>query len=194
MRNLTFPSAAKINGWRLYVQGHSRGSTTQEGAGTFARGSGAHFVGQLSLAPMAHSDALQVRAFLHRLRGRAGSFLMTMPGTEAKAVGTAAIAAASSKGASAATLSSVTNSAELVAGAYMVIGDLTATGQLVQIVTVSGSDVTFRPRLRTAQAGGITVTFGRVQGLFQLAELAPAVPIMPAVSPGLELAIHEYRV
>ncbi len=217
MRNLEWPSVAHISSWRLSPKAHTRGAASPEGAGTWALGSGAHIVGELSVAAMTHADALTVRAFLHRLRGRAGSFLLGVPGTEQSGTaaayddgtlhtdhtgytdygftsyGAATCTGAIAADASAVTLSSISESALLVPGGYMTIGDVTSTGQLVQIVSVSGSDVTFRPRLRTAQSAGAAIRFGYVYGLFRLAEDTPRVSIMPAHCPGLSFPIEEFR-
>lgn len=193
MRNLAWPAAAHVTDWTLYVEGHTRGTAREAGAGVWGRGSGAHFMGQISLAPMTHADAFSVRAFIHRLRGRAGSFYLPIPGTEFLAEGSGTLAAGVAAGASTATLTGLINSAELVAGAYAVVGDLTTTGQLVQIVSVSGSDIVFRPRLRAAHLTGVAVAFGKVSGLFRLADSVPAVAITAAGSPGLYFAIEEFR-
>lgn len=189
MRNLTWPSAAKITDWQLSVEAHTRGAPTREGVGTYARGSGARWVGSVSVAPMTLDDAATFRAFLHRLRGRGGSFLMYAPqiGTGAGSGTTTGAAAADAE---TFTLTSLTNSGYLVDGCWL---SVTSTGQLLRAYDVTGSTVKFRPRLREALSGGASIAFGYVQGIFRLTEQTPAVPFLQAHCPGVVLDIEEHR-
>lgn len=192
MLELTWPTAARVNGWRLAVEAHTRGVASREGAGTFGRGSGAHLAGEVALAPMTADDALSVRAFLHRLRGRSGSFLLTVPGTEFIASGGGLTSGALAAGASSATLTGIGGTENFKRGTWAVIGSVTAGGQLVRITSVSGSTMEFRPHLRAAIGAGTTALWGPVQGLFRLSEQTPIVSIRPEGCPGLVLEIEEF--
>lgn len=104
---------------------------------------------------------------------------------------TATLGAAASADAATVTLAAPSYTPRLIAGNWLAIGDLTTTGQLVQIVSVSGLDVTIRPRLRNAQAFGAAVTYGPVTGLFRLVGKTPKVPLIPGRSSGLSVEIEE---
>jgi hypothetical protein len=117
---------------------------------------------------------------------------MPVPGADG-VTGTAVTSGTTAADASSITLASITSSAYLVPGCFLAIGNLASGGQLVRAVTVSGSVVTFRPRLRAAIAGSTSVSFGLVNGLFRLAKDTPVVAIRPDVCPGLSLEIEEFR-
>lgn len=189
MRDLSWPSIGKIQDWTLAVEAHSRGMPTPGGVGTYARGSGARFVGSVDVAPMTLSDAATFRAFLHRLRGRGGSFSMYVP-IRTTTVGSGTTTAAAAADASSFTLTGLTNSEILVAGVFMSVEN---TGQLLRAYAVSGATVSFRPRLRAALAAGAVINFGYVQGTFRLAEQAPIVPLLQSHCPGFSLDIEEFR-
>jgi hypothetical protein len=79
MQNLTWPPAAKIADHEVTIQAHSRGAATRGGHYFFERGPGARWRARLEVPAMRTSDALTFRAFLHALRGRAGTFLLALP-------------------------------------------------------------------------------------------------------------------
>lgn len=76
MYDVAWPSTAKIAGFSLTVEAHSRGGGRQ---GVFDKGAGARWHGSLSVTAAAPADGFAFRAFLHSLRGRAGSFLLRLP-------------------------------------------------------------------------------------------------------------------
>lgn len=191
MRNLTLPAAFKSVSWSVSVAGHTRGAPTREGAGVYARGSGARIVGQFVAAPMATAEALAVRAFFHRLRGRAGTFFAPIPGT-GTITGTATVDTTAAAGASSVVLTGVSG-LTIAPGMWAVIGDLTAGGQMVRVVSVSGSTIDVRPRLRAAQASTTAVTFGRVSGLFRLSDRVPMISMRNGRSAGFTVEFEEAR-
>lgn len=79
MKLLDWPSVAKLQAWSPAVKAHTRGAAGAGGHYNFTRAPGASWVASLTLAPMCTADALQFRAFLHRLRGRSGSFWFAPP-------------------------------------------------------------------------------------------------------------------
>lgn len=191
MLNQAWPSAAKVDEWSLLIEGHTRGAASREGAATWSRGQGAHWVGRLSVLPMITADALKFRAFLHSLRGRSGSFLLPIPGVQGVTLGSRTLAADIAADASSLTLSS--SHASFVAGAYFTLGALGTDGQLLRVVSVSGTTVTFRPRARVAFTAGAAISVGPVSGLFRLAESTPAIPLRVGRSASFGFAIEEFR-
>ena len=218
MRSLTWPAAARATEYQLSVTGHTRGAPNREGVATFSRGSAARIVGRVSTVALSIADGLAFRAFLHRVRGRAGSFYMAIPGTGygiattsvvytdgtrytdgtaysdalEPTKGLAMLSAAASAGAETVSLESVVGPA-LAAGQWCALGDLAAGGQLVRIVGVSGSTITVRPRLRAALADGTAVRFGGVQGLFRFPAAPPPLSFRNSVVSAAEFEIEEAR-
>jgi hypothetical protein len=79
MRHREWPAFAKLRSQSIDVGAHSRGGENRGGHYAFERAPGARFLGTVAVPPMRISDALRFRAFLHSLRGRAGSFRLRMP-------------------------------------------------------------------------------------------------------------------
>lgn len=214
MRRVTWPRAAKIRGFSLNVEAHSRGSSTPDGENTFGVGGGAHFKGKVQIAPMTADDALDFQGFLHSLRGRGGTFYMEIPngytsntlarftdGTtfadnttfdDLVAGEAGALDASAAIGATSVDIGTLSASSFAVPGAYMWIGNL-GLGQLVQIVSLAGEVATIRPRLRLAFDAGAPVSVGRVTAEFRLNQNTPALPLTGFRSKDFELAIIEVR-
>lgn len=70
-----------------------------------------------------------------------------------------------------------TGSSLFRAGAFMVVGDLEAGGQLVRVAAVSGGTATVVPKLRASHPAGTPILIGNVKGLFRLDQETPAVPL-----------------
>ena len=217
MRNQTWPAAAKIRDWSLGIVAHSRGDTGAGGHYEFERGPGAKWSGTISVPPMTTANALAFRAFLHSLRGRSGTFYLTMPshaiaadtctnrssgltrftdctrfsdGTQFSDAWTATafslsgtLTSSADAGATSVKLSKI---GALAAGDTLLIG-----GQLLRVISISGFDVTVRPRLRSAVTGGTAFSAGAVAGLFRLTTDAPIVPLVNGRSLDVTLEIEE---
>lgn len=76
MRLQTWPTSAKIVEREIGIEAHSRGVDQPGGASNHAIGTGARWVGGITVAAMVAATALSFRAFLHSLRGRSGSFML----------------------------------------------------------------------------------------------------------------------
>lgn len=219
MRLIPPPASLKYNQFSLRISAHTRGATPESGHYSFERSPGARWVGSLSILPRPLSDAADIRGWIHSLRGRSGSFYLAIPYHDkpvssasvtyaiftddyyftdgykfddivTTTEGTALLDGAASAGDDVVTLDTISDSSVITAGAYMRIGDC-ATGQLVQIVSVSGSDVTIRPRLREAWADNTPVGIGQPLGRFRLAGAVPTVPMIVGRSLEFELEIEE---
>jgi hypothetical protein len=190
MQNVAWPIAAKVSEWSLTIEAHSRGGEGRGGHYAYERGAGARWRGSLEVLPMATADACAFRAFLHSLRGKSGTFLWAIPAASAAISGT--LTASASAGAETITVSSaVSGAVQCGPGAFLVVGDLTTTGQLVRVTGKAGSVLTIRPRLRAAYASGAAVSVGRVRGRFRLDQETPAVPLTGHRSHAVELDIAE---
>lgn len=216
MRLRTWPSGLdKMIEWTIAPAAHSRGHTGTHGHDSYARGPGARVTGTVTIAPMCLADALQVRGFLHSLRGGYGSFYFLLPITTPDPTQSitksytdntdfsdttqyADVASTSSVTSQIAASAADTDTLQmmgagnlLVPGNWIAVGDITSTGQIVQIVSVSGTTVTVRPRLRNAQSSLTTASYGRVYGLFRLAGDVPYVPIIPGRSTSFQVPLEE---
>ena len=191
MKLRTWPAAAKYSGPELAIVAHSRGGQGRGGHYAFVRGKGAAWAGRLGVVSLGLADAFAFRAFLHSLRGRSGSFYLNMP-AESSTPAVGALSATASAGASTlAVTSAIWGSALCKAGAFLTVGDVSAGGQLLRIVEVSGSNLTVRPHLRAAQASGAAVVLGRCSGLFRLDQETPIVPLIVGRSLPVEVRIAE---
>ncbi len=219
MRGQTWPAAAKIREWTVGIVAHSRGDTGAGGHYEFERAPGAKWAGSISVPPMAASDAVAFRAFLHSLRGRSGSFYFTVPsrfsglGACPTRPGGKAVFYDCTKFSDGTPFSDTytgtggsgtiagTTTANVAAGAAVIpvndptglqVGDIiVVNSQLLRITGISGSDLTVRPRVRSAISSGATWVVGTVSALFRLASDAPVVPIVNGRSLELSLDIEE---
>lgn len=189
MRDRAWPTFARPRHWHLAVVAHSRG---RPGAAhsPFERAPGARWAGTVSLPPLALDEALNLRGFLHLLRGRAGTFFLPLPEPDT-ASGT--LGAAVSAGADTLTLAGFT-AAFAAAGRWLLVGTYPAA-QLLQIVTSAPAGANFtltvRPRLRAAYASGTAASIGRVSGLFRLARGTPPLPLRVSHADPLDIDIEE---
>lgn len=222
MRLVNTPAVLKFATWSLRVRAHSRGHSPESGHYAFERAPGARWVGALSVVPRCLPDAFELRGWIHGLRGRSGSFYLRPPYHDEPSAnpctgaltkfddctqfddgatfddiwsaiveGTALLNGAVAAGATSVTLDTISDAGLVTAGAYMRIGDR-ETGQLVQIVSVSGSTATIRPRLREAWADNTAVALGQPEALFRLANpVVPSVPLIVGRSLAFELEIEE---
>lgn len=193
MFDSVWPTAAKIISCRLAIAAHTRGAGSPEGAGTWSRGSGSMFVGRLSVAPMTVDNALTVRAFFHGLRGRGGSFYLTLPGTESLSNASYSLAGSTAAGSVQATMTATLTGTLPVAGSYALFGNPSSTGQLVQVISVSDKTITFRPPLRNTQSTFTSVQFGQFRGLFRLSGETPIIAIRPYICPGFDVEFEDFR-
>jgi hypothetical protein len=191
MQNVVWPIVAKVAPFVLTVAAHSRGDTGRGGQSLFERGPGAQFKTTLQVVPMLAADALKFRAFLHGLRGRSGSFLLSVENTTTgAAVGT--ITAAAAADADSVTIDAGLAASSLVkVGAFLLIGMETGTCQLLRVVSKSGTTLGIRPRLRAQYGSGSPVTAGRVVGKFRLNQDTPQVPLTGQRSATVSLDIIE---
>ena len=217
MRNVYWPAAAKWTGSLPTIEAHSRGGYGTFGHYAYGIGGGARVTWSIDVVPMCTSDALKFRAFLHSLRGPAGSFLMRMPTPRLASADTlgplgysddtlhsddtpfsddvADWAAVEQVGtanvaaaAGATSLTVIEFTAEV--GAWMTV--VTAAGtQLVRVVSEAGGAVGIRPALRAAVASGAAVTHGPVYAAFRLIGNAPAVPLILQRSQGFTIDCEE---
>lgn len=207
MRNREWPAFAKWTGELPTVEAHSRGGAGAFGHYSFGVGGGARVTWSINVVPMIASDALKFRAFLHSLRGGAGTFTIAMPVQNVAAskqgysdgtlhsdgtpfsdavafTGTAGGAA--SAGANSISVSGFT----ATQGSWMAVE--TANGsQLVRVVSVSGGTVGVRPALRAAVSSGATIMQGPVTGTFRLIGNPPAVPLIVLRSKGITVDCEE---
>lgn len=193
MQDVEAPAALRYNGWQLAIHGHTRaaGAASRIGAGR-----GASWRLRLDVVPMRTADALQVRAWLHALRGRSGSAIITLPGQAQMAAGpypedaTATLASSASANATAVTLAGLSPAGTVVPGVLLRIGSA-PTGQLVRATSVAGAVVTFQPALRAARAAGTAVAVGRVAARWRLAGETPAVPLVRSRSLPFSIEFEE---
>lgn len=218
MRLRTWPAESNLLArWTLAPSSHSRGHTGDTGHGSYERGPGARIVGTVDIPALCIADALKLRAFFHSLRGPYGTFYLLMPrtsgGTDANTqapytdgtyfsdgttyhdlVGGSGLSGLNAAtAADADTITMYGAAPHFVVGAWLVIGDVSGTGQLVQIVSVSGStSCTVRPRLRSAQPSGANITYDTpVYGLFRLAGDVPIIPLINGRSLPFSVDIEE---
>ena len=105
--------------------------------------------------------------------------------------GTGVTSAASAAGDTTATITNATTGA-LVAGTLAYIGvPGEGTGQLVRVVSVASTTITFQPKLRAAAAAGTRVAFGRVFGHWRLAGDPPEIPFVNSRSLPFVLELEE---
>lgn len=222
MRYARAPLALKIQKWNLTLVGHTRGLVGPENAGQVAEGDGARWRLSVSIPAMSAADARTVRAWLHSMRGQAGSCVFRVPGNMLTTVppalnddddatallddddatvltdddtapgdGTGVTTAAAIVGATSVAITNATTGA-LVAGTLAYIGDPgSGTGQLVRVVSVSGTTITFQPKLRAAVSAGTRVAFGRVFGHFRLAGDVPEIPFVNSRSQPFQIELEE---
>lgn len=179
--------AAKIRDWRITVGQQSIGGAGRGGHYYFVRGAGARWVADIDVPPMCSADALAFQAFLHGLRGHK-PFDFRVPG--AVQATSPATATSAGSGSTSIALTSISDASRVVAGEWMHVGAL-GSGQLVQIVSVSGATCVVRPRLRTAFSVGTTVTIGNVQARFRLLGDVPRVPLILGRSREVRISIEE---
>ena len=79
----------------------------------------------------------------------------------------------------------------LVVGNYMMLGDVHADGQLVQIVSVAGGTIGIRPRLRAPLAIGSAVECGPVSARFVLNGDPPEVPLVNGRGKAFNVSFRE---
>jgi hypothetical protein len=217
MRNQPWPEFAKWSGQLPTVEAHSRGGRGAFGHYSHGIAGGARVTWSLNIVPMVTSDALRFRAFLHSLRGSGGTFRIRMPaprvaggvvsglqgysdatlhsdgtpfsdtidsGVAVETTGTTSGAA--SAGAQSMTVSGIT----AVVGSWLMV--VTANGpQLLNVISVSGGTVGFRPALRAAVSSGATVNHGPVTAAFRVIGNVPAVPLIVLRSKGFSLECEE---
>lgn len=211
MRNVSWPAFAKVADKVLHVRPHSRGFGSVTGFGVFEKGPGARWAGVFSVPAMCAENALRFRAFLHSLRGRAGSFSFTFrsePAITAPAIYTdgtrytdnttytdivtaiGALTASAAKGAETLTLDG-TGGVSVSVGDFATIGD-GAAQQLVRIVSIDGAEYGIRPALRSAAPSGTTIDFANVTGEFRTKN-APAISIVQGGrSQPIDVEIEEF--
>lgn len=217
MRNREWPYFAKWTGGLPTVEAHSRGAIGAGGHYSYGIAGGARVVWQINVVPMVTSDALKFRAFLHSLRGAAGTFRITMPAPRVAGgaasgkqgysdttlhsdgtpfsdnvdSGVTQISTGTVSGGAASGATSFTVSGfTAIQGAWMTVA--TASGQqLVRVSSVSGSTVTVRPALRATVAVGAVLHHGPVTAAFRLIGNPPAVPLIVLRSKGLTLDCEE---
>lgn len=215
MRRVEWPAQAKIRNWSLNVTAHSRGAGGMPSHPKYGRGSGAYFAGSLQIVPMSSDDALDFQGFLHSLRGRGGSFVLSMPSgndltsllsrytdttyytddtfySDYLAAEAGALAAAGGADGETVDIGSLSASDFVTPGAFLRIGEI-ELGQLVQIVSIAGNVATIRPRLRFPFPIGTAVYAGRVAAEFRLDQTVPPLPLTGFRSKDFELAIREVR-
>ena len=185
-----WPDAAQVTTWNFQIKAHARGGPDGLGQKSFGVGSGARWVGSLSIAPMALADAFAVRAWFHALVGRSGAFLMPLPSPAAYAATSLYQGTLTATGALQGA-SFQWGEATAQVGHFGVIGPDDETGQLVQIVGVLAPVVDIRPRLRQSYAIGALFRGGKVRGRFRLAKGAPPIPIRDGRSSGFQVEIEE---
>lgn len=110
--------------------------------------------------------------------------------TGAAATAYGSLSASVAAGATSATVSGVP-AGYLAAGALVVFGADPATMQLVRVTSVSGSTISFVPRLRAAYPAGTAISAGRVTAAFRLAGVAPPVPLVGGRSEAMTVDIEE---
>lgn len=225
MQNVPWPTAAHFTLNTLDQMAHSRGGASAGGDYSFERGPGARWQGALEVPPMANTDAFAFRAFLHSLRGRAGTFLLPIPRPLVAPVETdlgagvgfddslgfdddlgfsddwdavrrpvfysvtdSAVAADAETFVSAGLVAS----ALCVVGAFVTLGNIATTGQLLRITAISGNNVTVRPRIRSAYSASTELAVGRVTGKFRLDKPTPPVPLNGFYSSSVNLSFVEH--
>lgn len=212
-----WPTFAKIHSGGPTVEAHSRGGENAGGHYSYIVGGGARIVWKLSVPPMQTKDALRFRAFLHSLRGAAGTLELVMPfakplpaftahfngytdGTvhtddtaydDAVSYDTAFFQSG--------TVAAAAAGAEVlsITGATPVVGEWlkvqTADGpQCVRVFGVAAPQAFVRPRLRAALTSS-TVHVGQVSCTFRLVGNAPAVPLVNGRSLALDIELEEAR-
>lgn len=105
--------------------------------------------------------------------------------------GQGATTALAVKGAATIAVDSGIDTALLVVGNYMMLGDAQDGGQLVQIVAVSGSNVDIRPRLRADLPSGSVITCGPVLGRFVLEGDPPDIALRGDRGAAFQLSVRE---
>lgn len=192
MQNQTAPAALKITNWTPTLAAHTRGGPGDNATlGGRQAGAGTRWLLNIDVAPLRVADALAVRAWLHSLRGRAGTCVLTVPGDLAGAGdGTGTLTSGVAIGDTTLTVTGATAGA-LIAGNLMHIATATAgTGQLLRIVSVAGSTVTFRPALRAAYLATESLTFGAVAARWRVVD-TPAIPLRNGRSAGFSIELEE---
>jgi hypothetical protein len=192
MQNQAAPAALKITNWTPTLAAHTRGGPGDNAAlGGRQEGAGTRWLLNIDIAPLRIADALAVRAWLHSLRGRAGTCVLTVPGDLAGAGnGTGTLTGNVAAGDTSLTVTGATAGA-LIVGNLMHIADASAgEGQLLRIVTVAGSSVTFRPALRSAYLATETLTFGAVAARWRIVDV-PAIPLRNSRSVGFSIDLEE---
>lgn len=192
MRNTFPPATLKYRAWSLTLSQHTRGAAEGVAHYAYARGRGARWVARMEIVPCSVADGLTNRAWLHSLRGRAGTFYLTTRAANAQtaAQGQAILAAEAAEGASEMSLTITANGGALQPGTFALI-TTTIGDQLVQVATVSGGTVSFRPRLRASVAVSSLVKFGVVQAEFRLAGAVPKIPFRLDHAESWQLEIEE---
>lgn len=216
MRNRAWPDFAKWAGDLPTVEAHSRGGRGAFGHHAFGVGGGARVTWSINVVPMTTENALRFRAFLHSLRGSAGTFRIAMPAPNVSgSIGVpegysddtlhsddtpfsdstdstlmqltaGATSATASAGATSMSVTGVTP----IVGAWMTVA--TANGpQLVRVTSFSAPTVGIRPALRAAVASGAVVHHGPVTATMRVIGNVPAVPLIVLRSKGFSLDCEE---
>lgn len=195
MRNLSIPDFVRFTSKTVGIEAHTRGLTEPGAAPVLSVGRGGRWVASFTTAAMTAADAFAFRAWLHRLRGQAGSFLLAI--SEAVTGGPAVYTDATqfSDGttftdfldtsfaipAVAAGATSVTSPTAVAVGSIVEIYDGTSS-QVVRVVSTSGTAPTItigvRPPLRAAMSSPALRPTG-VSIPLRLVGEAPSVPIVP---------------
>lgn len=219
MKNVPWPTTAKVLPPQLNIEADSRGGASLGGHAKFERGPGALWRGKLDVVPMRVVDALDFRGFLHSLRGRGGSFLFTIPadvpdryevrktrftdgttfsdGTSftdswIATVASGRLTAAVDAGAASLTINAALAAQNVVkVGAFLVVGDPESGGQLFRITSVTGSTIGIRPRVREGYEDEADVTVGQVEARFRLDQGTPPVPLDGDMSRSVQIKIVE---
>lgn len=212
MRLVSLPGVARFKSWALAVTAHSRGALGVGGHYAFERGPGARVTGEFEFTALKTADALRMRAWLHSLRGRSGTFYAPAPnryivenpcGSSITTMfsdctmfsdgttftdffdGTEAQTTSGSAAAGASSIS-LTSVGSGQVGDWMLVGS-----QLVRIVSISGGTVGIRPRLRSAVSSSATVHIGPAVALFRILDDAPIVPLIPGRSREFTVPVEE---
>lgn len=208
MRNLALPAFVKFRDKTLGVAAHTRGLAEPGAAPRLTTGRGARWVGSLDIVPLVRAEAFALRAWLHRMRGQAGSFLLQLSepivGDLTRYTDTTTFSDGTTfddnEGATflisdvAAGASVIVSTVAVEIGTIVEIGDGSGF-QTVRIVGSSGSapavNLTVKPAIRRAMTGA-TITTAGVRLPLRLAGEAPAVPIVPGGrSAGVRIDIEE---
>lgn len=191
MRDLPWPSHP-VTARSLTVSPHSRGTVSDTSRVDVARGGGAKWSLQVTFAASGASAAFQLRAFIHRLRGAAGSVVydasnlvprvlasytdgtIYTDGTQYIETAGATVTATADVLRGATTISL---SAPLTIGGIFTLSSPSGASQVCRVVSVSGTTVSFRPAARVTYTNPIA-SIDDAYIKLRLTGNTPSVPIV----------------